>query len=264
MLSGRRIGWLVLAAMLGLVPAVLWAAKPAGPSQAAPERVELFAAMKQGQIDVKVIPKDSTQVRVLIENKTTRPLSVQLPEAFAAVPVLAQRAGGRGGRGGRSGRNSGTSGGNQAMGGGMMGGMGGGMGGGFGGFNIAPEQVGQLRAPAVCLEHGKGEPRPRVPYELKPLGEFTSSPQINELCRLLGSGQVDQRVAQAAAWHYSDNMSWEELSAKRIRHANGLTEPYFSPREIQAAMQLAALAEKAAAMREKPKTTENSDSLEER
>ncbi len=45
--------------------------------------------MEKGDISVKVIPKDSTQCRVLIENKTDQPLSVKLPDAFAAVPVLA-------------------------------------------------------------------------------------------------------------------------------------------------------------------------------
>ena len=53
--------------------------------------------MEKGQIAVKLIPKDSTQCRVLIENKTDKPLTVKLPETFAGVPVLAQRAGGGGG-----------------------------------------------------------------------------------------------------------------------------------------------------------------------
>ena len=75
--------------------------------------VELFAAMESGEIDVKLIPKNSKQATVLIENKGDQPLRIKLPDAFAGVPVLAQM--GMGGMGG--------------MGGGMgMGGMGGGMG----------------------------------------------------------------------------------------------------------------------------------------
>ena len=54
------------------------------------QTVEMFAAIEKGDIAVKLIPKDSTQCRVLIENKTDKPLNVKLPEAFAGVPVLAQ------------------------------------------------------------------------------------------------------------------------------------------------------------------------------
>ncbi|MHA1567401.1 MAG: hypothetical protein ACTSX7_18985, partial [Alphaproteobacteria bacterium] len=82
--------------------------------------VEMFTAIEQDQIDVKLIPKDSTQCRVMIENKTDQPLNVKLPDAFAGVPVLAQMGGMGGGMGG---------GGMQGMGGGMGGG---GMGGGGG------------------------------------------------------------------------------------------------------------------------------------
>ena len=65
--------------------------------------VEMFAAMKSGEIDVKFIPKDDREARVMFKNKTKRPLSVRLPAAFAAVPVLAQRGGGGGGMGGMDG-----------------------------------------------------------------------------------------------------------------------------------------------------------------
>ena len=34
-------------------------------------------------------------------------------------------------------------------------------------------------------------------------------------------------------------MSWEQLAAKRVKHLNGQSQPYFSAAEIQAGMQLA-------------------------
>ncbi len=46
------------------------------------EVVEMFSAIEDGRIDVGLIPKDSTRARVFIENKTDKPLSVQLPAAF--------------------------------------------------------------------------------------------------------------------------------------------------------------------------------------
>jgi hypothetical protein len=212
-----------------------------GPVNPNAETVEMFAAIEKGDIAVKLIPKDSTECRVLIENKTNKPLNVKLPEAFAGVPVLAQVAGGPvGGHSGRSGGSSRNSngGGNQGMGGGMGGGgmMGGGM------FGVPPEQVGKFKVPTVCLDHGKAEPRAAVPYEIKPIERYTSKPGVRELCQMIGSGQISQRAAQAAAWHLNNDMSWEELTNKRLRRANGTSQPYFSPAEIQAGRQIAATA----------------------
>ena len=199
--------------------------------------VEMFAAIESKEIEVRLIPKNETQSRVLIKNNTKKPLNVKLPAAFAGVPVLAQLGIGGGGGGGGGG-------GNQSMGGGMGGGMmgGGGMGGGgMGGgmFNVAPEQVGQFKVATVCLEHGKKEPRPQIPYKIAPLDQVTTAPGVKELLVAFGSGRINQRVAQAAAWHLANDLSWEQLAAKRIVHLNGTSERWFSPQEIRAGMQLA-------------------------
>lgn len=202
--------------------------------------VEMFAAIEKGDISVKLIPKDSTESRVVIENKTDQPLNVKLPDAFAGVPVLAQVGGAAGGHSSRSnsgGSRSGNSG-NQSMGGGMggMGMMGGGM------FSIPPEQVGKFKVPTVCLEHGKDEPRASIPYEIKPVEAFTTKPGVRELCQMIGNGQISQRAAQAAAWHLNNDMSWQELAGKRVRRLNGMSQPYFNAAEIQAGMQIASTA----------------------
>ena len=85
-----NLAWLGLLAAVVLALQVPLAAKtPAVPPDAA-GAVDLFQAIDQGQIDVKVFPKDSSQLRVIVENKTDKPLTVKLPDAFAAVPVLAQ------------------------------------------------------------------------------------------------------------------------------------------------------------------------------
>ena len=57
-------------------------------------KVELFAAIKAKQIDVKIIAKDDREARVTIKNNTRQPLHIDLPAAFAAVPVLARPRGG--------------------------------------------------------------------------------------------------------------------------------------------------------------------------
>jgi hypothetical protein len=218
------------------------------------ETVEMFAAIEKGDIAVKLIPKDSTESRVLIENKTDRPLNVKLPEAFAGVPVLAQNQGGAGNGNNHSHNNNNNNSGNQGMGGGMGGGGMGGMGGGM--FSVPPEKVGKFKVPTVCLDHGKAEPRAAVPYEIKPIESYTSKPGVRELCQMLGSGQVNQRAAQAAAWHLNNGMSWDTLAAKRLRYAGGSSKPYFTPAEIQTAMQIASSAVSAAKEKEKDKAKE--------
>ena len=230
-----------------------------GNSAQAAEAVDMFAAIQDGRIEVQLIVKDSTQCRVNIQNKTDQPLTLKLPEAFAGVPVLAQRNGGGGGGGNN--RNGGNSGRNQGVGGGMSGGMGGMMGGmggmgGGGGFgmgmmNIPPEKVEHLTVPIVCLEHGKHDPNPNVPYEIQPIDQFTDKGGVREVCAMLGSRNLPQRVAQVAAWHLNNDMSWQELAAKELQSANGSRRPYFSPAEVRAAMQVSTVATAAAEQHKK-------------
>lgn len=228
----RIVAWSVLAMM----PAIVLAAKPRdknaakGSDDASAASVEMFTAIENGQIDVKLIPKDSTESQIWITNKTNLPLSIKLPSGFAGVPVLAQAAGGAG----RSSNNQ-----PQAIGGDMGGGGGGGMGGGGGFFNIAPEKVGHMKVSTVCLEHGKKEPYAAVPYEIKPLESVCDKPGVRELCQLLSAGKIGQRVAQIVAWHLANDMSWDQLASKQWRFAGGGAAPYFTAQEIQAAMQVA-------------------------
>jgi len=131
-------------------------------------------------------------------------------------------------------------------------GMGGGMGGmGMGMMNVPPEKVGKMKVTTVCLEHGKPEPRAAMKYEIKPIEEFTDRPAVHELCRMLGSGRISQRAAQVAAWHLNNDMSLQQLAAKRIEYANGGGHPYFSPQEIRAGIQIIAMAQKMAEERAK-------------
>jgi len=261
---------------LGLVVAVMLTAsvvsaadrsqgRTAAASQPSGQQVELFAAIEKGQVEVQLIPKDATLFNVRIKNNTDQPLSVKLPEAFAGVPILAQRggAGGMGAMGGGGGRRGGGGGGYGGGGMGGMGGMGGGMGGmgggmgGMGGFfNVAPDKVGIFKVPVVCLEHGKPDPRPGMKYEIKPIDQATGKPEVHEVCKALGKGEVAPRVAQVAAWHMNNGMTWEQLAAKQIHRAPGMSEPYFAPAEIQAAMKLASAVASAI---EKQKQKQNKD-----
>lgn len=263
--------WLGCALLVLLVPALAFGAesqkkyqKKPKPGQFNPanETVEMFEAIELGQIEVKLIPKNSKQSRVRISNKTDQPLNVKLPRAFAGMPALAQFGGGGMGGGGmggggmgRGGMGGGMGGGSQGIGGGMGGGGRGGMGGGM--FNVAPEVVADFKVPTVCLEHGKAEPKAKIPYEIKPLEALTDRADVEELCAMVGSGKLNQRAAQVAAWHLNNDMSWQELINKQLHHANGTRSPYFSPREIQAGMKISAVAINLAEEKSKEKETES-------
>jgi hypothetical protein len=205
--------------------------------------IDLFAGMQTGDLKVKLIPKNSEEATVQIQNTTNQPLSVKLPDAFVGVPVLAQNAGGGGGGGRRNNNNSNK---NQSSGGGFGGGGGGGFGGGGGGFNLPPEASEKLKVNTVCLEHGKEDPKPNIPYEIRPVDSYTDDANVKEVLMMLGSGSIDQRAAQAAAWHFANNMSWQEIAALKTHHLSKADEPYFTAAELQAAMQIASQAQQLA------------------
>ena len=234
------------------------------------EAVEMFEAIKDGKIEVQLIPKDATQASVVIRNKGDKPLNIKLPSTFGAVSVLGQMGMGGmggGGRGGMGGGGMGGMGGGQGMGGGMggggmggggmggggrggggMGGMGGGGMGGMGGggmggmFRVNPDRPGKLKVPCVCLEHGKQDPNPRMKYKIVPLEEVNADPRVRDLCSVLGQGKVPQNTAQAAAWHIANRMSWDELAHKnRIESQYIGNVKFFNPIELQTAFQLTGL-----------------------
>src|SRR5262245_14813197 len=61
-------------------------------SESAPLEVDMFTAMSEGKLEVKYVAVDqSRQAKLFIKNKTKQALNVRLPQAFGAVPVLAQQ-----------------------------------------------------------------------------------------------------------------------------------------------------------------------------
>lgn len=231
--------------MIALSAGVALAAKKSRESAAsAPEAtVEFFTAMDEGQLDAKFIAKNDRAARVIITNKTKQPLQVQMPAAFAGVPVLAQIGGGRGGGGfgggGRGGGGFGGGGGSQQSVGGGFGGGGGGLGGGGGGgiFSIPPEQTAKINVPVVCLDHGLRNPSSSRPYKIVPADEHIDRPAVIELLKAFGSGELDHQSVQAAAWHLNNDLSWQELAAKlQGTRRSPSRPPYFTRQQIQAAM----------------------------
>lgn len=236
---------------LVIQPTSVMAADRASPKPEGDEKatVEFFEAMKLGTIEARIIPSDSRKANVWVENKTDKPVSVEMPLGFAGVPVAAQLGMPFADFGNNRQANQGVGIPGNAFPmvnfGGPAGGPGGGVGadpwGGHAIFNIPAGKTIKARVPCVCLDHGKPDPKPRVPYEIRPLDDVDASPELAELLAALGTGKVTQRVVQAAAWHITDDMTWEQLDAKRIRRITGQQQRWFHPSEIDAAKKLYAV-----------------------
>lgn len=240
----RFCSFLVAAAILVPATAVLAAdssstsdsSTSSSSSSSSTSAIDLFKAIDNGDLDVKIIPHDSTKAQVIVKNNTDQPLTVKLPDAFVATPVLAQQPANNNGFGGNNNRSTSSSSNNnnknQSVGGGMGGG---GYGGGM--FDIPPERVVKMQVPVVCLEYGKSEPNAHVPYKMEPADKYTSDGEVQAVCKLLGEGKLDQRAAQAAAWHVANHMSWDDLAnMKTFPHFPQYSRPYFSQSELHEAV----------------------------
>ena len=201
------------------------------------EALDLFDAIDDGVVEAKFIARSSSKGRLILTNKTAKEINVMVPEAFAGVPVLHQRGGGGGGLGG-----GGGGGGNQSVGGG--GGGGGLGGGGGGGFNIAPEDIGRIDVPLVCLDHGLKDPSSNKPYEIRPIEDVVESPALVEIVKAYANGELPYGASQAAVWNINSKVSWIDLSSKLTGTKRNLVrEPYFSSAEIRAAIAIVHRAE---------------------
>ena len=165
------------------------------------DHLDVFEGIEKGVLDVKMIPKDAMGGNMLIENKGDKPLNVDFPGAFIGKQVLKQFGGG-----------------------GQQGGGGGG--GGF--FSVPADKVVRVTYRSVCLEHGKAEPTSRMTYRIAKVEEFSSDPVLTEILGMVSDGKLDPQAGQAATWHLTDKMSWEQLEAKSIPHIGRPASPYFS------------------------------------
>ena len=216
----------------------------------------LFEAMEADQIGVRLVAKNEFEGHLLVENKTDAPMTIQMPDAFVGVQVLPQFGSGGGGRGGGGIGGGGQGGGGQAQttggGGGGMNGGGGGGGGGFGGggfMSIPVGTVAKVPVSMVCLEHGKKTPSQRLHYTVARPEKFTADPRVHEICKMVGTGQLDRASAQAAAWHISNNLSWDELANKKYDRVGSPDTPYFTPEQLAAARAIVSGADSRVAVR---------------
>jgi hypothetical protein len=270
-LSGRALACaLGLVVGLGSLPTALANEGASPPDEPA---VELFAGLDAGKVEAIVIPRDSKRVTLQLKNLSDQPLTIRLPEAFAAVPVQAQLFGGGGNNGG--GFNLGQGGNQQGGQGGAQGlGVGGGQNGGNNGvgagggrrnrggaapgiFNIPAGKVVKVKLTSVCLEYGKPEPTARHEYVIRPIETLCDKPEVVSILCSLASGQISQEVAQLAAWNVASGTSFEQIAA--LKSKLGLQQPVYSQSSISAAKELV-LAARAAAKADDAKSSATASS----
>lgn len=223
----------------------------------AAERVELLAGLEQGVFSARMMPRDETGGSIYVQNLTTRPLTVEMPPALVGVQVHPQAPSPFPGNllssAGPIGSNTGTAGNQSAQ----------PVGTGFPGangpsgslsnvnvnvnqnngplpnfFSIPPERIVRVEYHSVCLQHGAPTPRRGQLYAVTRVESFSSDPRLPSLLSKIGKGDLDQKSAQAAAWHVANQMSWGDLQAERFKHLNAPDTPYFSQHELSAAGQI--------------------------
>lgn len=239
---GRRIrplaAFAAVSLVFGSVSLLANAASPAANDQPVPQPQDVFAAIQAGDLEVGVVPQNERRLTIQMKNKTDRPLTITLPPALAAGPILAQQPGlfpGPFNQQGQNGQQQAA----QQVGVGMNGGNGNNNGGQNlfpgGMFNIPAGRAIKIKAETVCLEYGKPNPDVRMKYELKSLADVCDKPELAAVLTSLGKDQLSQRAAQAAAWHLTNDLSWDELSKLVHRKVGSTVEMQFKSSEIAAA-----------------------------
>jgi len=234
------VGLVLADAVCGLAASGAAKENPSRRSNAA-DQVALFEAIEAGDVAVTVIPQRAERVTLQIANKTDRPLAIEVPEALAAGPVLAQLPIFPGG----ANQNDPSANAPQAVGfpgPGQNNNMNAGQGlnlpmnPGF--FNVPAGRVIKVKLPATCLEFGRREPNSRIAYELKPLAAVTERKEVATILSMIGRNEVRRRIGQLAIWNLANGTEWSEIAKLRSDRIDGLVAPQFSAREIREAQAL--------------------------
>jgi hypothetical protein len=255
--------------------------------------VPLFDGVDAGQLQVRMTALSPHKAHVFVKNLTDEPLTVALPKAAVGVHILPQFQNPGNGFGNQFGNPFGNNNpnlfgnqfgnqnqaGNDQNRGQSIGGLfqpfngnqqnffnnqgnnnglnnfnaqGNFNGQGLGFFSIPPEKTVQLKMRTVCLNQGAPDPNAGMKYELRRLEAEVTNPALQELLERY-TVRVDPDAMQAAAWHLSNGLSWNQLSNLAgndlIRAAGGRM---FDAQTVKQAQSLVEQAE--AAAKDRPQT----------
>ncbi len=78
-------------------------------------------------------------------------------------------------------------------------------------FCFIPGRAAHLQLRSVCLEHDRAGPSPKHHYEVRRMDQVTNVKGVYEICVMMGRGEIDHQVAQVAAWHLNNQITWRQL-----------------------------------------------------
>ncbi len=249
--------------------------------------VPLFEGEAADQFAIRMQPINAFQSNVFVMNTTDAPLNMAIPKAVVGVHILPQVGNGNGFFGQQNANGNNPFGQGQADAGNQGQGVGGvlnaiqpggqnqnpkPLGQGFfgNGFQSVPPEwadrkdldkfAGFATIPAgksvqfalksVCLNYGRPEPMSKMTYRLVSVETYSNDPVLAELLEHY-SPRVDQDAMQAAAWHISNGMNWNQISHLPLRSLTATSAKLFQTKDVQAAQQLVDGAKERAAARPK-------------
>lgn len=233
------------------------------------EVVELFEASARGDLKVRLIAKSAREANLFVENTTAAPLTVAMPPAIAAVHVLKQfqPLPNQGPFGIAPDPNLLNTGQGQAIGGpvnplngpfpqqnALFGNGNNQLGPGLNFFSVPPERSVWLKVDSVCLDHGKPNPKPQMSYVVVPLEKQVDDPVLQQVLTDYDTETESRTALQAAAWHFSNGYSWEEIARLPVRRGN-IVRAYFTAGDVKLAKSLAEQARKKIEAREQQSNT---------
>jgi len=123
-------------------------------------------------------------------------------------------------------------------------------------FSIPPQRRVRLEFNSVCLNHGLKTPSRMNRYHLVSVDEYTQNEQLKELLSWVATGKVPQKTAQAATWHLTDPMRYQELVPKKEYPLGGAVTNFFSRRDLVQAKEMLEFVDQQIAERKKAEKNE--------
>lgn len=202
---------------------------------------EVFQAARDKKVEARLVQQSERGGFLLLRNVTGEELNVRFPDAFVGVNVngsgAAQQVGGQGaaqstgiavtyGQSRLAARNDTPE-----------------------VFSVPAGETVRLPVTSVCLEYGKPTPNAKLRYVIMPVEQFCRNPVFHKLLPLFTKTKISQRVAQAAAWHVSNDLTWTELSSILDSHSS-LPVPMFTANDLRLAKALVEMAAAEASKKE--------------
>jgi len=231
----RTSAWILPAlGLLALFAAPLHADEKIRREAEKAREVKLLEADRQGEIETRWIAFSSAEGRLIITNKTDKPLKVLVPSDMTAEHMVPAESKGGPGRA-------------QTLGIGPHAGKGYQQNGFFNDgpdaafFYVPAGKSARADLPSVCLEYGRPDPSKNKRYVLRAVVAFTNPAPIVAFLKAWHAQRFSQNVAQAAAWRLADGLSWEKLASLRSIGVGpfAVGEPMFPQRDLNAAKQVA-------------------------